>query len=198
METARVRTVDKREQILQATLKLFSSEGFFNTSIHDIRREADVSIGSIYHYFTNKETLARALYDELVDEMLQTIRSIILEQDTCRERSRAIMRFFFSWTDSNPLSMHYIMYARHQEFMPEAKPICSSEPFFLVFQVVGEGIEQGEVRAVNPAVATTSLFGGAIRLIHLYLDGSLEGPVEQYFEETWQCGWRSVAAPASH
>lgn len=46
---------DTQAQILSATLLLFTRQGYFNTSVHDIARESEVSIGSIYHHFKDKE-----------------------------------------------------------------------------------------------------------------------------------------------
>ena len=37
--------------MLRTALQLFTEQGYFNTSVHDIARTAKVSIGSIYHYF---------------------------------------------------------------------------------------------------------------------------------------------------
>ena len=55
-----------RNQVLDVALQLFSERGYFNTSIHDIRRTAGVSIGAMYHRFENDQTLAKSLYDPLL------------------------------------------------------------------------------------------------------------------------------------
>lgn len=53
-----------RSQILDAALKLFSTQGYRGTSIRDIAQAARVSTGSLYHQFPDKETIFRALLDE--------------------------------------------------------------------------------------------------------------------------------------
>ncbi len=50
-----------RDDILAAALRLYTRDGYFNTSIHDIQREAGVSIGSIYNNFGGMEAVAKAL-----------------------------------------------------------------------------------------------------------------------------------------
>ena len=90
--------------------------------------------------------------------------------------------------------MHYMLYAKHQEFMPEEKPVCSSRPFTFMKQMIIEGIEAGEIRRIDPNVAAVAIFGGAIRLIFLRLDGVLENPLPSYLEECWECAWKGVAA----
>lgn len=47
-----------KEKILNSALRLFSTKGFFNTSIREIAKEADISPGLFYNYFESKEELA--------------------------------------------------------------------------------------------------------------------------------------------
>lgn len=49
---------EKRMQhILDCALKVMAINGFQLTSIQDIAREANVSVGNVYHYFTSKEEI---------------------------------------------------------------------------------------------------------------------------------------------
>lgn len=49
--------------MLRAT-ELFAERGFAATSVADIARVAEVPVGSIYTYFSNKEDLIRAIVEE--------------------------------------------------------------------------------------------------------------------------------------
>ena len=53
----------KREQILEGAHRVFSRMGFDAASMNDITQEANVSKGTIYVYFRNKEELFEALVD---------------------------------------------------------------------------------------------------------------------------------------
>ena len=48
---------DRRNQILDAAVATFSRKGFHQTTIEDIRLEADLSRGAVYHYFKTKEDI---------------------------------------------------------------------------------------------------------------------------------------------
>jgi AcrR family transcriptional regulator len=56
----------RRRQILSAALSCFSREGFHRTTMQDIFREADLSPGAVYSYFTGKDELVRAIIGELM------------------------------------------------------------------------------------------------------------------------------------
>ncbi|MGM0452846.1 MAG: TetR/AcrR family transcriptional regulator [Thermodesulfobacteriota bacterium] len=184
---------DRQRRVLETALALFTNKGYFNTSVHDIQRTADISIGSIYHHFGNKEGIARAIYDDLVAQMTAAVVQITAEYDTLYPRGKAVVAYLFDMAESRPAAMHYILYARHREFLPEQTPICSSKPFELIQDMVGHAMAAGEIRPIEAPVASAALFGGAIRLIHLRLDGVLEKPLPDYIAETWQCAWRAVA-----
>jgi AcrR family transcriptional regulator len=52
----------KKEQILQATLKLIVQKGIEATPMSEIAKAADTGMGAIYNHFSNKESLINALY----------------------------------------------------------------------------------------------------------------------------------------
>lgn len=184
---------DVKGLILQTGLNLFTSHGYFNTSIHDIRKEADISIGSIYHYFKGKEAIAKALYDDLVKSMDRAISEILKTNDSARECSLALIQYLFRMADESPTIIEYMLHAKHREFMPDEPPFCSAKPFEMIKNMVEKGMKRGEIRKMNPLVATTCLFGAAFRFIHLYLDGTIKGPIEPYASEIWENSWRGVA-----
>jgi AcrR family transcriptional regulator len=53
-----------REQILEAALHLFSTQGYRATSVREIAEHAGASTGNVYHHFPDKETIFRTLLDQ--------------------------------------------------------------------------------------------------------------------------------------
>jgi len=51
----------KKEQIIEASMKLFVSKGYHGTSTSMIAKEAGVSKGLLYHYIESKEQLVREI-----------------------------------------------------------------------------------------------------------------------------------------
>lgn len=67
------RSIEKKEHILAAGLKLFSEKGYYNTNTKEIAMEAGVSTGTFYAYFTDK----RALFIEVFNRYNGKIREIL-------------------------------------------------------------------------------------------------------------------------
>lgn len=70
------RTAVRTEEILSVATRLFVTQGFDNTSMNQIREEAGISKGLIYHYFKDK--------DELIDQVIAN-----LVQDALKKSGRA-------------------------------------------------------------------------------------------------------------
>ncbi|BET59089.1 MULTISPECIES: TetR/AcrR family transcriptional regulator [Geobacter] len=183
-----------RELILTTALGLFADRGYFATSVHDIRHAAGLSIGCLYHHFDGKEAIARAIYDDLLAQMTDVVETAAASQPTVKDRCRAIVAALFSLAETDPLTAHFVLHARHREFLPEAPPICSTRPFEIMRQLIVDGIDSGEIRPLDPTVASAVLFGGAIRLLHLALDGVLPQPIDTYLDEVMDAGWRGITA----
>ena len=192
--SANVQPGQIEERIIAAALQLFTRRGYFNTSVPDMAHAAQVSVGSIYHYFKNKEDVARALSESLTDGLQEELDRITQKHDTVHDRCRATIAVLFELTESNRDVMEFMLYAKHREFLPIARPICSSKPFETMRGFVQDGMERGEIRRMDIMVASSCLFGGAIRLITARLDGVLAEPLPDMLDATWECAWRGVAA----
>lgn len=184
---------DTQFLVLDTALTLFTERGYFSTSVHDIGRKAGVSIGSIYHHFGDKEGIASALFMQLSMRMETLIGEICRRHTSVHDQARELVARLFELTESEPRAMEFMLYAKHREFLVKFGPICSSRPFELMRDMVKRGMERGEIRPMDTMVASTSLFGGPLRMITARLDDLVERPLPDYLDAAWDCAWRAVA-----
>lgn len=59
----------KRAHIICAAIKVFSINGYHATTVKNIVEAADISVGTFYFYFKNKEDLFEIIYDEVSEEL---------------------------------------------------------------------------------------------------------------------------------
>lgn len=189
-----VRRLQIREIVLDSALYLFAQKGYFNTSIPDIVYHSGVSTGSIYHHFSDKQAIARALYDRHVTQMDMLIDDIEQRHGQAEVRCREIVLALFDLTEREPMVMAYMLRARHQEFMPDVVPLYSSRLFQRMREVVREGMSNGEIRQMDIMIAVVCVFGGALEFIQFRLDSILERPLSEYFDELWRTAWASIKA----
>jgi AcrR family transcriptional regulator len=58
----------KKKHILEVATRVFAAKGYHGTTVKDVVEAADISVGTFYFYFKNKEDLFATLYDEVSEE----------------------------------------------------------------------------------------------------------------------------------
>jgi len=72
---------EKRKRILDAATDEFANYGFENTSIQQIAKRAEISVGSVYKYFENKDEL----FAMVVKENLTLLEELLLHHSSSNE-----------------------------------------------------------------------------------------------------------------
>src|SRR6058998_890721 len=68
---------DRRQDILDAAVKVFADKGVSKATVADIAEAAGVAKGTVYLYFGSKEHLLGALRDRFVDELLEHVSDLL-------------------------------------------------------------------------------------------------------------------------
>jgi AcrR family transcriptional regulator len=82
-----------RAGIVDAAMTLFRAGGYDATTMRAIATEAGVSLGSAYYYFSGKEELVQAFYDQIQVEHAAAAEQS-LEQPSFADRLRGVMESF--------------------------------------------------------------------------------------------------------
>ena len=72
-------TEQRRAEILEAALGLFSSKGFHDTTMEEVAKEAGVAKGTIYLYFQSKEHLLLALKRDFMQGLTDVVAGIVAD-----------------------------------------------------------------------------------------------------------------------
>ncbi|MFT7579548.1 MAG: AcrR family transcriptional regulator [Myxococcota bacterium] len=83
-------TQSNQRRILDAAKQLFLTKGFNGSNLRDIAREAQVSMGGIYHHFASKEEIYTSLLQgsDVATDMLQVME--LLRSDAFPENLAAV------------------------------------------------------------------------------------------------------------
>ena len=77
---------EKRQRILDAAIIEFSEHGFDSANINNIARKANISVGSLYKYFDNKEDLFLTVVHVGVETLKSVLAKIMESWDTLETR----------------------------------------------------------------------------------------------------------------
>jgi AcrR family transcriptional regulator len=178
--------------VLRAARKLFVEKGYYAVSIPAIVQASGVSTGAIYSYFSNKEELARQLYEETLFHFQDLFFERVSQGANTYAKLRAFAELSFEIAESEPETMQYMLTIRHDEFISDSVPICYSEPFRLIQQIVAEGITKGELKAGDYFLSAVSFTGVIIRAVELRLSGVIKDSLLDASDELINNAWATI------
>jgi AcrR family transcriptional regulator len=104
-----------RERLLQSALARFSAEGALSATLEDIRRDAGVSVGALYHHFSDKAALAAALYVELTGRFQDGFLAELRDHPSAEEGVKAGVRFYLRWVGAERDAAAFLLAGRPSE-----------------------------------------------------------------------------------
>jgi len=156
----------KRNTIILSALKLFSKKGFYNTTISEISKNMDISIGSIYNYFPSKKSLAKASIKFVTGKLATELRFINNQTISQKEKIRQFVNVYFVFIQKNPEMIEYFfrVYLSNRElFCDEEDCGFSLAKEFIdeIEKLINDGIILEEFKEIDFYV-TFSLISGIL------------------------------------
>jgi AcrR family transcriptional regulator len=155
-------TSQRRRAILDAALECFSTAGYDQTTLADIRQRAGASTGSIYHHFGSKEQIAGSLYLDAVRATQDHGIAALLRTRTGRTGIHAQVHAYLDWVEANPDRARFLLWMRHAEFVVPGEPEIDA----LNAQVrqrtqawFAQRVAAGELPDVDPSIRRALVFG---------------------------------------
>jgi AcrR family transcriptional regulator len=94
--TAAERQAQRREQLLDAGLEVFGTEGYASSSVRSICAEASLNSRYFYESFACKEDLLLAVYERIILEIIVAVRDATSHRPTLESQARAGLKA--GWT----------------------------------------------------------------------------------------------------
>ncbi|HJY29774.1 MAG TPA: TetR/AcrR family transcriptional regulator [Pyrinomonadaceae bacterium] len=158
----RVAGGDKREAILRAATSVFAHNGYFNSKVADIAREAGVADGTVYLYFKSKEDILHSIFDRSVEEALGAARKQIESVSDPKEKLRqiALLHLERLGADRDLAVVFQVELRGSTKFMEEFSAAGFAEYLALIRATFEEGQRTGVFRTdLNANVVAKVLFG---------------------------------------
>jgi len=160
--TASMRDPDKPQQIIDAAVRVFARNGYYNSRVSDIAREAGIASGTIYLYFKTKDEILVTLFRENMAALVERVRREIASEPDVVARLRTLVRLHFAVLEQNPDLAEVVQVELRQghKFFRGASAHEVGAYFALIESLLEDGMASGCIRADLPAkVATKMLFG---------------------------------------
>ena len=115
------RKIRKEASIITSALDVFSKKGFYNTSISDIAKNINISVGNIYNYFPSKKKLARASISLVTKKLASELKEINKQEISTEDKILKFVKRYFEFTQKHPEMIEYFfkVYLSNRELFSE-------------------------------------------------------------------------------
>jgi AcrR family transcriptional regulator len=93
--------VDARARLMQTARRRFAADGAIASTLEEIRRDADVSVGALYHHFPDKPALAAAVYAQVMSEYQAGFVAMLRTHATAAGGVRGGVAHHLRWVVAN-------------------------------------------------------------------------------------------------
>lgn len=146
---------ERKQQILEAALKVFAENGMKLTKISMIAKEAGVSHGLVYHYFKSKEEVLFESLKSLMGDGELLIKEINSLNATPLEKIKYFTKFALTEGNTHVFRVISHVLKPNSEIPEDTKNLIekqSNSYIELMFPLIIQGQEIGEIIKENPEV----------------------------------------------
>jgi AcrR family transcriptional regulator len=163
----------RRQQIMVAAKRVFSEKGFNRATMEDIAQEAELSPGTLYLYFKNKEELYASLSLRILQYLLIRVEHVNDDKDAGpEEKLRSLMDAMYDVYEFDPLIIINMFHLQSSETLKNLSPQLmdqikdlSRKSLGSIAKIFKDGVDEDLFIDRHPnALADTfwSLFSGVV------------------------------------
>jgi TetR/AcrR family transcriptional regulator, fatty acid metabolism regulator protein len=157
-----MRGEEKYRMILNAAKQVFAMEGFYNSKVSEIAREAHVADGTIYLYFKNKDDILISLFEEELTRIIKTVKTELENIDDPRLKLIKFCDNHLTIVEADRALAEVIQVELRQsnKFMREYKNKHFLAYLNIIADIVAQGQQQGVFRdELKPELCARIIFG---------------------------------------
>lgn len=162
MNSSRIKsTPPSKVAIIEAAEELFTERGYRETTMVDIANLAGMSPANLYRHFANKEDIAAACGQRLLERKYQAARAA-LEQPRLTAAARleafilALLHYTYEQTESNPKMNRMIEVVI--ALRPEVVHEMSSTLQAMIAEILAQGNAEGEFAVADVMTTAETVF----------------------------------------
>lgn len=159
-------TEKRRQTILSSSLDLFVYKGYHGTTVRDIAKRSEVSVGLLFHYFPTKQAILEELL-KIAEEGLDLTKTLMAKSSSpiefFEQMTAAILQAFRDSTMAAKIFM-LANQALTSHWIPEESkaPLSASTSVYETAKLIEKGQAQGSIRPGDP-LSLSLVFWGAIQ-----------------------------------
>ena len=153
--------IQRKEQIMDAALKVIISKGYENSRMDDIVDLSSMSKGAIYWYYKSKKEVYLNLVNYWVIKYSTVINHIVEEDDSPAEQLKDVFKYFILQYEQDPsafkaLVEFWSLAGRDKDFHKKLDKVYSKFLEFLE-RIINRGVKSGEFKNLDVRITALSI-----------------------------------------
>jgi AcrR family transcriptional regulator len=187
-------TPDKRENFLNAALKLFVTHGVQNTSTAAIAKEAGTAAGTLFLYFPTKQDLINELVLQISHDQSDYMKTLLDPSLPVQERFFTIWQGCIRWFMEHREAYEYIQQVRDTGMVKEDIIQASAKSFAYFYDAIQKGMDEGALKLYPLEVIGAFLYQDIVAVMSLMRkEDSLEKQ-EEIIQAGFDIFWDGIRA----
>ncbi|SES22303.1 TetR/AcrR family transcriptional regulator [Salipaludibacillus aurantiacus] len=184
--------VDKRKQIFEASLELFSERGYDATTLPMIAEAADVGAGTVYRYFKNKEALLNELFQEYIGKLKDTIlRNYLENEEDLTIKFDHLFAGMVQFADKNIKALYFIDSHSHSHALNEKSNAMYHSLLDIYHEFIAEGQKKKLIKPLPSYALIVMVFGAFIGCCKYIQRGHIK-ETETLMDHFKECCWDAI------
>ena len=155
------RQIQRKEQIMDAALKVIISKGYENSRMDDIVDLSSMSKGAIYWYYKSKKEVYLNLVNYWVIKYSTVINHIVEEDDSAADQLKDVFDYFILQYEQDPsafkaLVEFWSLAGRDEDFHKKVDRVYTKFLEFLE-RIINRGVKSGEFKNLDVRITALSI-----------------------------------------
>jgi TetR/AcrR family fatty acid metabolism transcriptional regulator len=146
--TNRIEKNHKYHQILEAAVKVFARQGFHQSTVAQIAKEAGVADGTIYLYFKNKDDILVQFFSFRAKQVFESFREEVDRAETSSDKLRNLVRRHLAEFQRDRDGAVVYQVETHQNSRLAEAQIKEMSKMYrdLISEIIEQGQQEGTIR----------------------------------------------------
>jgi AcrR family transcriptional regulator len=150
---------ETRESIISCAVSFFKEKGFQETSMEEIAEKSDVSKGTLYNYFQDKESILVGYFQIIIADYGKRMNESFVENKDIKSTLYSLLDFISSiFKNDKELAVTYFKYRMPSRFDVTLDSSQRSGIEKWVLEIMEKAQKEGQLRTDIPALVLTRNF----------------------------------------
>jgi len=172
----------RKEQILTASMKVFSRHGYQDTDVERIANLAGLGKGTVYRYFQSKENLFLSTLEWGLNSLKQDIRAAIEKVDDYLDRVQVALATHLKFFEKHRDFFRLLVQERAWAEMKSARCTWSEKHLSYIEhmqKILAEGMRKGYFKKIDTRSCAYALWGLTNSLLYKWLISEKKYPIKR-------------------